>query len=335
MDLTKVMDEETGLEDILEQSNNNFFESGNVPTLLIDSDTIVYRTAAVTDGRQYTIGKTAFKYKSDAMKYIKDNDLDVADLSEEYHPEPVKNVMKILNISIGKIIGYGHSRFDRFNMEFFHSSKENWRKEILPTYKESRVGKRKPHHLGTCRDSITQRFYEVNKTGYEADDLIGIRAYELRKKGIPYVIVSNDKDLKTIPGDHYDWTTEEEFTSSETEAMKFFYAQTIAGDNTDDIPGVSGLGINNKGTGKAQKIIQHAAEIWTDEYAGSDLGLEEHLFNTAFDCWLAGGPGQKGSYGCESLDEMYLRYFNSAKCLYILHEEGINWSPPICDWRNF
>jgi len=347
----------TSLDDVLAQDSVNLVDAFHenepgLPVLLIDSDTIAYRCAAVTDGRQYSVGKTAFKYKSDVVKYCAKEGIDVSEIQEEYYPEPLKNAIKIVDISIHSIINYGKDKFDRFNMEFFHSgpSAEGWRMQFLPEYKANRKGKRRPHHLSSCKAHITKRYHEVNRTGIEADDLIGIRAYELRKEGTPYIIVTNDKDLKTIPGVHFDWTTQEESKSSEVEAMKFFYAQTIAGDTTDNIPGVKGLGINNKGTGKAQKIIQKATEEfqagldsdWCNsfdtevefEYAVCQL-LEEHLFEVAFECWLEGGPGKNGSYGCEGLEEVLDRYIASAKCLYILHEEGVNWSPPLCDWRNF
>lgn len=322
------------IEEALNKPLGKFFEENDNPVILIDSDTIVYRTAAVTDGRQYLIGKHAFKYKSDVVKYCQENELNVDDIEEVYIPEPKKNAIKILDISIHKIVDYAKSVFKEFNMEFYHTSKENFRDKILPTYKNSRVDKRKPHHLKNLKDSISRRFHEITKAGYEADDLIGIRAYELRDKGIPYIIVSNDKDMKTIPGRHYDWTTGESFKSDEVEAMKFFYAQTIAGDSTDDIPGVSGLGVNTKGTGRAQKIIQEATEWWYDEHPDG-LGLEEHLFNTALDCWLEGGPGQRGSYGCEGLEEIIDKFTVTAQCLYILHREDVTWEIPYCDWRNF
>lgn len=341
------------LDQMLEESLGNFYEEGtDWPVLLIDSDTLAYRAAAVTDGRQYIIGKTAFKYKSDVVKYCKDNNLDVEDIEEEYYPEPKKNAIKIVSISIHKIIEYGKSQFPDFNMEFFHSgpNKENYRMEFMPQYKANRIGKRKPHWLLPLKEYISHRYHEVSKTGYEADDLIGIRAYELQKQGIDYIIVTNDKDLKTIPGKHYDWTTGDELVSDKYEAMKYFYAQCIGGDTTDNIPGVVGLAVNKKGTGKAQKIIQKAYEEFREgltsewcnsfdtevefEYAVSGL-LEEHLFDTAVDAWLEGGPGKNGSYGCESYSQILDKFLASAKCLFIRHHEDWGYNIPLCDWRNF
>ena len=82
--------------------------------------------------------------------------------------------------------------------------------------------------------------------GYEADDLVGILA-----TAIPNcLIVSNDKDLNQIPGNHYDPQKNKLFTVTVDEARKQKYMQWIHGDSVDGIPGIPGIGPR-----KAEKFL--------------------------------------------------------------------------------
>lgn len=82
----------------------------------------------------------------------------------------------------------------------------------------------------------------IPAVGREADDLLRIWAEQARAVGDQYVIVSIDKDLKCIPGTHYNIKSRQTTTVTEHEAMRFFYQQLLSGDPTDNIPGVPGIG---------------------------------------------------------------------------------------------
>ena len=306
------------------------------PVGLVDDDTICFRAAAATDGKQYSIGKKSFKYKADIIKYCVDNKLPIEEIQEDFFPEPLSHALSVVKGAIKGIQIEMSRRYPNgYKLEFFHTHKKNFRDDIFPDYKANRIGKRKPHWLNDCKQYVAKYYDEFTEEGLEADDLLGIRSYELYEQGIESVIITNDKDLKTIPGWNYDWVKGIWTRSTVEEAMKFFYAQTIAGDETDGIPGVMGLGINNKGTGKAQKIIQKASEEFYERNPEGDQRSHEQLLHrTAFDCWLEGGPGKRGSYGCQSLEEIENLYTRSARCLFILHKRGEYWSDP-CDGSNF
>jgi len=322
----------------------------DLPVLLIDSDTVCFRAAAATDGRQYAVGKKVFKYKEDIVKYCVKEGLPVEGIVPEFYPEPLPHALHIVKAAVNGILIHAQKKYGKVRKEFFHTGSENFRKDILPTYKANRIGARKPAHLNACKDYIRSRYGEVSEDGLEADDLIGIRAHQLMKAGTPYEIVSNDKDMKTIPGEYYNWVDETETVSTVTEAMKFFYAQCIAGDTADNIPGVAGLSINNKGTGKAQKIIQTAYEEFREglasQYCNSfdtevefELSvnrlLELHLYEVALNSWLEGGPSSKGSYGCHGLGYIRDEFRKSAQCLFILHHRDRLWTPPCAEWSNY
>ena len=69
--------------------------------------------------------------------------------------------------------------------------------------------------------------------GLEADDIVSA----LQDKDWTY-IVSNDKDLKQIPGYHFNESTNNIEVVSEIDAMKHLVRQMIKGDTTDNIGGI-------------------------------------------------------------------------------------------------
>ena len=56
------------------------------------------------------------------------------------------------------------------------------------------------------------------------------------------IIVSDDKDMKTIPSKLYRPTSDEKLTVSQQEADRNFLMQTLTGDATDSYFGIKGIG---------------------------------------------------------------------------------------------
>lgn len=124
---------------------------------------------------------------------------------------------------------------------------DNWRKQVLPTYKANRKGKRKPvgyrEFLKECMEDTETYMRTFQWHGLEGDDVIGILATNPEYLGVDEAIpVSCDKDFKTIPGRFY-WLTENKvLTISEEEADMWHLYQTIKGDTTDGYGGIPGCG---------------------------------------------------------------------------------------------
>ncbi|NIW82658.1 MAG: phage exonuclease, partial [Thermoplasmata archaeon] len=55
-------------------------------------------------------------------------------------------------------------------------------------------------------------------------------------------MVSNDKDLMTIPGKLYRPMNDERLTITKVEADRFWMKQTLMGDKTDGYDGIPGVG---------------------------------------------------------------------------------------------
>lgn len=122
----------------------------------------------------------------------------------------------------------------------FLTGPDNFRKKVLPTYKENRSGTRRPMILPGLREYMLENFKTFIEPTLEGDDLMGIHA-TMPHEG-ERVIYSADKDLKTVPGLHWDRDDGEIVEIDEAAANRFFYEQVLTGDPTDNYSGCPGVG---------------------------------------------------------------------------------------------
>ena len=137
---------------------------------------------------------------------------------------------------------------------FDHSAK-TFRNDIYPEYKANRPPP--PEELipqfPLIRDAV-QAFNIacIEQEGYEADDLIATYAKEAVDAGADVVVVSSDKDLMQLvqPGlTMFDSMKNKSIGQDEVLAKfgvppdKVVDVQSLAGDSTDNVPGVPGIGI--------------------------------------------------------------------------------------------
>ena len=125
---------------------------------------------------------------------------------------------------------------------------KNFRKDVLPSYKDNRKSKRKPMVLNALREYVLKQHKAIIYKNLEADDVMGIMATEpaLEEERI---LVSIDKDMRTIPCNlSQDGTTVEQIP--EKIANYNFMIQTIMGDKVDGYDGIEGVGIKT-----AEKLL--------------------------------------------------------------------------------
>ena len=120
------------------------------------------------------------------------------------------------------------------------SDKENFRKHINPEYKSNRRGGRKPLCFKPALEYCKEQYPFRQFPNLEADDVIGIIA--TTENDNEYVVVSEDKDLLTVPGYHWDLKKKEIYFLSEEEADFNFFAQTLTGDAVDNYKGCPNVG---------------------------------------------------------------------------------------------
>jgi DNA polymerase-1 len=118
---------------------------------------------------------------------------------------------------------------------------------VYPEYKQHRKKADRPALYSPLRAWILDSFTCVERSGLEADDVMGILATSvtpLIPKNAERVVCTVDKDLRTVPGYHYNWRKPGagvEFVS-EPEADFMFYCQALHGDMTDNYPGCPMVG---------------------------------------------------------------------------------------------
>ena len=121
------------------------------------------------------------------------------------------------------------------------TDKTNFRKDVLPTYKDNRKQKRKPIVLGILRSYLIKKYNAIFYTGLEADDVLGILATKPSK--YDKVIVSIDKDFNQIPTkiSRDGETITSEITTQEADL--FHMMQARAGDSSDGYSGCTKSGM--------------------------------------------------------------------------------------------
>ena len=130
----------------------------------------------------------------------------------------------------------------------------NFRKDVLPSYKSNRREKRKPMVLKALRKYVMEKHNGVSWKNLEADDVMGIMATEpsLNEERI---VVSIDKDLRTVPCNlSQDGQTIEQIPQRLADYQ--FMIQTLTGDKVDGYDGIDGVGVVT-----ANKLIQKYTNV--------------------------------------------------------------------------
>lgn len=122
------------------------------------------------------------------------------------------------------------------DIKLFLSGSRNFRYDLFADYKANRKDMVRPRHLEFVREFLVIKWGANVTDGYEADDAIGINASS------ETIVCSIDKDLKQIPGIHYNFVNGEYSEVSVNEGWRNFYKQLLTGDRADNIPGVGGIG---------------------------------------------------------------------------------------------
>jgi DNA polymerase-1 len=164
-----------------------------------------------------------------------------------------------------------------FAVIFDYSSK-TFRNELYPDYKANRS--EPPEDLvpqfGLIREA-TKAFNLpcIEMEGYEADDIIAAYCRMAEQAGGEATIVSSDKDLMQLVTDHvsmYDTMKDRQIGRDEVfekfgvDPEKMIDLQALAGDSTDNIPGVPGIGPKTAAQlledyGDLDTLLERASEI--------------------------------------------------------------------------
>ena len=176
----------------------------------------------------------------------------------------------------------------------FLTGPNNYRKEIAKTapYKGNRTGD-EPIHFDILREYLQTAWGFEEVEGQEADDAIGIAAYEFDSVD-DYLIMTLDKDLDMIRGWHYNFAKNDKYLIEEYEGIINFYRQILTGDRVDNIIGLKGIGPK-----KADKILK-------------DCKTEQELYDAVL----------------KAYDNDTERVLENGKLLWIRRKPNEMWQPP-------
>ena len=160
----------------------------------------------------------------------------------------------------------------------FDSARKNFRNDIYPDYKANR---------SDAPDDLIPQFEYIRKSvlafnlpsveliNYEADDLIATFTEQVLIKGGKVTIVSSDKDFMQLykkdvriydPMKNKFITPEDINNKFGVEPKKVIDVQALAGDSSDNVPGVPGIGIKTAAElinqyGTLEELLKKAHEI--------------------------------------------------------------------------
>ena len=160
----------------------------------------------------------------------------------------------------------------------FDAARKTFRNEIYSDYKANR---------SEAPDDLAPQFEYIRKSvvafnlpsvdlpNYEADDLIATYAEQILSKGAKVTIVSSDKDLMQLykkdvrlfdPMKNKFITPEDILTKFGVGPEKVIDVQSLAGDSSDNVPGVPGIGVKTAAElinkyGTLEKLLDNAHEI--------------------------------------------------------------------------
>ena len=250
--------------------------------VIVDSDSIAYQVAGA-------IGSLIKK----------------GELLEDDKDQCLKSAYFMLKAKI-KQIHEDLNANDETHFHFMLSGKKNYRYDLYPEYKANRKDTVKPPYLSEVRDILITKYNAFVTEGIEADDMCGI--VPMQSKG-EWIIAHIDKDIDTIPGDHYDYMKRIRYTVSEKQAVCNLYMQSLTGDTCDNIPGLF------KMTGR--KCTKKIKEGLTDLMEIEDINeMNQSMWEYVVEQFQYTTPEEK---------EPLIR---NLKCLWIQHEEGVIWEPP-------
>ncbi len=139
----------------------------------------------------------------------------------------------------------------------FDTKEKTFRSDIYPSYKANRDAPPEdliPQFPLIHRAVEAFNIKSISKSGFEADDIIATYSKHANEVGAKTIIISGDKDLMQLVNDNvvmYDpMPSRERFIDIEGVIEKFGVppnkvvdVQSLAGDSTDNIPGVPGIGL--------------------------------------------------------------------------------------------
>lgn len=282
---------------------------GNIKTALIDGDILLFRCGKACEHKEYIVYAKGledegpmvdYPYKADVKTWMAEHGYTDDDVTIDIRTivEPKHFAFHLVKQTLKKIL----DRTGASTYRIFLTHGVTYRKLLVPDYKAQRKDEDRPFWEQEIRDYLVERWGAKVVDWYEADDAMAIMQMNNRNT----CICTIDKDLKMVPGLHYNWVDDVDMEKpapivriGEPEATRFFYKQMIIGDRTDNV-----MGIPQKGPAAADALLDGVNNP-TEMYR---LVREEYI-----------------KYFKEEADAMIAR---NATALWMLRDRDAYWMPP-------
>lgn len=244
---------------------------------------------------------------ADFIKYLVCNDIDGYIKRNGHHPQEKYGISYLDRFVHDQMKKQFHDRFDsKGNIYFFSgNSSETFRAKIAITkeYKGNR-GTAEPAYdtfygdLASVISVVAKEHTIYIHPNYEADDIVALLQNENT------FIYSRDKDLKQVPGHHYNISKNSLEFVKDQDAHFHLWMQLLQGDSTDNI-----VGVENVGEKTAAKLLKEISinnlhkkviEVYTEKY-----GVIEGLDRFAETWMLVKMRIARGGYEAEKLKAAY------------------------------
>jgi len=217
-------------------------------TVLIDGDIVLNKACFVGQKKRYFVNKDEFKTLKDAIA----SGAQPSDVIESIELLPISVVYYAIDSLISNIVlGLNRETFEVVVGDPVGKSFRHHMKTTKP-YKGNRKESSRPLHMPMAYKYMMNKYSPIVAKGVEADDILGHMQTE------DTIIASIDKDLLQIPGWHYNIDSQESIHASDPGTLtleprgdkkvlkgtgfKWFCAQMLMGDITDNYAGVPGMG---------------------------------------------------------------------------------------------
>lgn len=267
---------------------------------LIDGDIFVYRCAFAAEKTKYLVTDSdsyqdpvSFEAAKEAKEYAKGFSSEVW---SRKIVEPVENALQAVKTTIEGLLEKTHAKAYRLYL----TGTGNFRHEVAVTnpYKDRR--QERPKYYDDVRNYLITQYGAIVVNGIEADDALGI---DLTKIGRDGFIVSNDKDLGQIVGWHYNWVDNRVYEVSAKQSAHALYTQILAGDATDTVVGIPGIGVVT-----AAKLLSDSRNI-------------RDLLSRSWDAY-------RHHFADWPVTKTWAYFIEQANLVYILRKEGERFKPP-------
>lgn len=291
--------------------------TGKPIELLVDGDLVAYRNAAATQGVHYSVNSVTTKYHKDAKKLVdsiteEGKEPDYSIIEKHVVPEPIEHALGNLKRTMEESIQTVEQLTGRpVVVRCYLTADVLFRDEVSATYKKSREGVERPAHLKACKKFLEDYYDAKTVNGYEADDLIAMQHTLVGSDNA--VVMSIDKDLKQLPGQHFDFTKKTMETVAPEDARHNFWIQVLVGDKVDDIQGLHGVGPVT-----AKKIL--------DEAYGKS---ENKYYRTVLKAYKEHFPREEHESKASWYTRIIKEISKSCRLLYLCRRPEETWDAPV------